>query len=455
MTDFPQDLDITRRSEDAQKLYDYLMARVIGQERAVRNFVKVFQQITVGLNKSDRPAGVYLFMGPTGVGKTELVKTVAEYVLGSKNAVTRIDCSEFQHSHETAKLIGSPPGYVGYDEKKTGSARLSQKNLDQFQTAKHKINFLLFDEIEESHESLFSAILQILDAGRLTLGNGEEVNFSKTIIIMTSNLGEKETQAALMGKGIGLRPDHASVNDVLTDQVYALSKKAAENRFKAKFMNRLDRIIVFRALEQESLLKILHNELKSLEFRLWAAPSKAWEQGGSKGAFPQFRVIFRTTKAADDKLLLEGTSKIYGARELNRAIERFVAFPLGSLVGSNQLEHGDELEIDYLAEAKELVFRKIAHRDLAPLPPLQYNGMPQPVLPAGYDKKPDSTPLGGLPSWLTDPKNPLVLCKHGVPLSKCPECSVPPTPPIDWSRGPKRWLWNRKNVGGRIYRLED
>lgn len=430
---YPQTLDISIRSPEAQKLYDHLQSKVIGQERAVRQFVNVFQQIQVGLNKPDRPAGVFLFMGPTGVGKTQLVKATAEYLLGDRNAVTRVDCGEFQHSHETAKLIGSPPGYVGYDEKKSGSARLSQKNLDKFQTKQNKINFLLFDEIEESHDALFSAILQILDAGRLTLGNGEEVDFSRTIIIMTSNLGERETQERLQGKGIGLRPESSMKVDDVADEVYSLSKKAAESKFKAKFMNRLDRIIVFRSLSQESLLKILKNELKSLEFRLWAAPSKAWELAGGKGAFPQFRVIFRTTKAANDKLLAEGTSKKYGARELNRAIDRFVAFPLGSLVGSKQIVHGDILEVDYKEGDKRLVFNKTGHRELAPPPPLQYNGTPLGVLP------PHVEPTSTLPAWLSDPKNPLVLCKHGIRMKECPECSAPPPPVAPGSR----WPWDR------------
>ena len=424
--EYPQVLDPSVRSEDAQKLYDRLVATVIGQDRAVRQFVKVYQHIQVGLNKPDRPAGVFLFMGPTGVGKTELVRATAEYLLGKKEAITRIDCGEFQASHEVSKLIGSPPGYVGYDDKKTGSARLSQKNIDQYQTPKNKINFVLFDEIEEANDALFSAILQILDAGRLTLGNGEEVDFSHSVVIMTSNLGERETQAALMGKGIGLRPDKVE-KGTLTDNVYGLSKKAAEKRFKAKFMNRLDRIIVFRSLSQESLQKILNIELKDLQLRIWRAPSKKWTEEGSKSAFPQFQVVFRATEAAQKKLLAEGTSDKYGARELNRAIARFVEFPFGSLIGSKQIEHGDILQIDYKEGDEALTFTKTGHRDIPPVPPLRYDGTPPPMLTPG----PES--MGRKVPQITSD-----LCIHGVPKSSCFDCSPPP-PLQGWYRRPTKW----------------
>jgi ATP-dependent Clp protease ATP-binding subunit ClpB len=148
---FPKILDVSVLSDDAQKLLDTLNRRIIGQERAVRTFVRAFQQVEAGLNKPCHPAAVFLFMGPTGVGKTELVRVTAEVLLGKKEAITRIDCGEFQEAHEIAKLIGSPPGYLGYGE---DNARLTQDKIDKYQTQKHKINFVLFDEIEEAHDHL-------------------------------------------------------------------------------------------------------------------------------------------------------------------------------------------------------------------------------------------------------------------------------------------------------------
>ena len=285
MSEFPQTLDTTVLSEDAQKLQSHLLSKIIGQDRAVKQFVAVYQQIQTGLNKPDRPCGVYLLMGPTGTGKTQLVREAAEFILGKKDAITRVDCSEFSHSHETAKLLGSPPGYVGFGDK--GTIRLSQEKIDKYQTEKHKINFLLFDEIEEAHDTVFSAILQILDAGRLTLGTGDETDFTKTIVIMTSNLGEKETQQVLMGKELGLAPPSHDERATMDEEVYKHSKTAAAKHFKAKFMNRIDRIIVFRSLSHDSLLKILKKELMALEYRLWGSSIKKvgnWRDGRSGSA---------------------------------------------------------------------------------------------------------------------------------------------------------------------------
>jgi ATP-dependent Clp protease ATP-binding subunit ClpB len=376
VSEVPRTLDTSVLSAEATQFQDFLLSRIIGQERAIRQFIRVYQNAQVGLNKPNRPLGVFLFTGPTGTGKTQLIKTAAEFVLNSQDAVTRIDCSEYQHSHEVAKLIGSPPGYVGHADKST--IRLSQDKLDRWQTPKHKINFLLFDEIEEAHDTLLAAILQILDAGRLTLGTGEVTDFSKTIVILTSNLGERDAQKAMSGATLGLRPE-PKVNETTDEQVYKVSKAAAVKHFRAKFMNRVDRIIVFRSLSEESLRKILKIEVTALQDRVWAAPSKKWEAGGCQGVFPQFRPIFRLTEAAQAFLIKEGTSVIYGARELNRAIDRFMTFPIGALMSSGQIEHGDVVEVDHEEGKSELTFRVIEHRDLTPILPT-YDGTPPPQI---------------------------------------------------------------------------
>jgi ATP-dependent Clp protease ATP-binding subunit ClpB len=412
MSEYPKVLDASVLSDDAQKLQDRLLRKVIGQERAVKQFVKIYQQIEIGLNKPSRPAGVFLFMGPTGVGKTELVRAAAEAVLGKKEAITRIDCGEFQEAHEVAKLIGSPPGYVGHGEGK--GIRLSQEKIDKWQTPTHKINFVLFDEIEDAHDALHAAIIQIIDAGRLTLGTGEEVDFSKTIVVMTSNLGEKETQALLQGKSLGLAAPTTGERVILDDDLYKVSKAAAVKKFKPKFMNRIDRLIVFRSLSDESLRKILKIELNDLELRMWGTAFNKWQASGGAPPIPQFRVVFSTTKAADDFLLKEGTSRIYGARELNRAVERFVSHPLGSLMGSKQIQHGDVLEIDHEVDANKLTFRIIGHRDMKSLPPINYDGAPP---SENLTIVPDSLP----------PEQPKCECDPRPGLPKC--VSTPPVNP--------------------------
>jgi ATP-dependent Clp protease ATP-binding subunit ClpA len=325
MSEFPRTLDPSLLSEEVKKLETVLLRNVIGQERAVRQFVKTYAQMTVGLNRPKRPAAVFLFTGPTGVGKTSLVQHAALALLGSKDFITRVDCGEYTHSHEVSKLIGSPPGYVGFNDEKT--IRLAQAKIDKFQKPECCINFVLFDEIEEAHETLLSAILQVLDAGRLTLGNGNEVDFSKTIVVLTSNLGEKEAQKALMGTSLGLNPP-ASDEAQTDDKIYRVSKAAATKHFKAKFVNRVDKIVVFRSLSEDSLRRILDLELAQLQDRIFRSAYRLWESRGEDKENPPapFRPLIETTQSARNFLLKEGTSKIYGARELNRSIDRFMAF---------------------------------------------------------------------------------------------------------------------------------
>ena len=375
MTEFPRTLDASILSEPAAKLEKFLLARIIGQDRAVKQFVRIYQNIQTGMNKPSRPAGVFLFTGPTGVGKTETVRAAAESLLGSKDAITRVDCGEFQHSHEVSKLIGAPPGYLGFGDGR--NIRLAQDKIDKHQTKEHKINFVLFDEIEEAHESLLSAILQILDAGRLTLGNGETTNFDRSIVILTSNLGERDAQKVMAGTKIGLSAPHHTTEKT-DEQIYKASKAAVIKHFQAKFVNRVDRIVVFRSLSEESLRRILKIELEALQWRIWQAPVNKWIVEGSNGSPPQFRPLIKTTESARDFLIKEGTSRIYGARELNRAVDRFMAFPLASLIGSKQIAAGDEVEATHETGKKELTFRVIGRRDIEPLPPVKPDPPPAP-----------------------------------------------------------------------------
>ena len=360
MTATPLKLDTSILPEDAQSLFDKLNRRVIGQDRAVKQFVKAYCSIMSGLNKEGRPAGVFLFAGPTGCGKTELARAVAEILFGSRTAYTRINCAEFQHSHEVSKLLGSPPGYLGHRET---PAALCQQKIDKFQTAKHKINLVLFDEIEKANEALFELLLGVLDEAMLTLGNNETVDFSKTIVILTSNLGAREIKGMVQDSGIGFKGTVAQRLDLDT-KIYAKTKEAVEKKFSPEFVNRLDRLIVFRSLSEESLRKILDIELYEFEMRIWRAPWKLADKKIGDTGFvmpPQLSVHIVPTQRCKDFLIVEGTSAIYGARELNRAIERFIAYPMSLLIGSKQAAHGDVITIDHEKDSKELVFIKTKH----------------------------------------------------------------------------------------------
>ena len=353
-------LDTSVLPEDAKNLYDKLNRRVIGQDRAVKQFVKAYCSIMSGLNKEGRPAGVFLFAGPTGCGKTELCRSVAEILFNSRTNYTKINCAEFQHSHEVSKLLGSPPGYLGHRET---PAALSQQKIDKFQTGKYKINLVLFDEIEKANEALFELLLGILDEATLTLGNNETVDFSKTIVILTSNLGAREIKGMVQDSGIGFKGTVAQRLDLDT-KIYAKTKEAIEKKFSPEFVNRLDRLIVFRSLSEESLRKILDIELYEFEMRIWRAPWKLADKKIGDTGFvmpPQLSVHIVPTQRCKDFLIAEGTSAIYGARELNRAIERFIAYPMSLLIGSKQAGHGDVITIDHEKDSKELVFIKTKH----------------------------------------------------------------------------------------------
>ena len=351
MTETP--LDPTRLSDKVKSLQDNLSARVIGQPRAIKELVSVYTPMTVNMHRAGRPLGVLLFMGPTGVGKTETVRALAKTLLGSRDSITRIDCVEFQESHECTKLLGAPPSYMGYND----PPRLTQKAIDRYQTPSTKINVLLFDEIEKGHARLFDAIMTILGDGRLTLGNGDITDFQNTIIVLTSNLGSAEMRKIIEGQSLGYAIKTETREDLDT-LLYKASKSAAQKLFRPEFMNRIDRIIVFRSLSRESLEKILRIELDDLHWRIWESPwrGKVWE----KGERPEsLSIIFRLTDAAKNFLIDEGTSELYGARELNRAVDRYIGFPMASLIATGQVEAKDRIKVDLKPGDTDLSFIKL------------------------------------------------------------------------------------------------
>src|SRR5215813_12861292 len=238
-------LNPAQTGRDARKLEDDLRQRIVGQDDAIQQVIQVYQTDLIGMSTPGRPIGSLLFLGPTGSGKTRLVEAIAESLLGNPRAVIKIDCGEFQHSHEIAKLIGSPPGYLGHRET---HSLLSQEALDQYHTPKLKLSLVLFDEIEKASDALWNLLLGILDKGILTLGDNRRVDFSSSMIFLTSNLGASE-MSALSNRRLGFHspePESAALNDKRSAQMSRAGVAAARRRFTPEFVNRLDRIVVFK-----------------------------------------------------------------------------------------------------------------------------------------------------------------------------------------------------------------
>ena len=346
-------LDITRLSDAAQKLQENLLSKVKGQERAIRQIMKAYVPTTVSMHRSGRPLGVFLFLGPTGVGKSETVKVFAQVLLGKRDNLTKIDCNEFQEDHEVMKLLGAPPSYVGYNDK----PRLAQENIDQYQTKTTKLNIILFDEIEKATPRLFDSILSILGDGGLTLGSGKFVDFSRSFIFLTSNLGSHEVRRLIEGSGIGFKLSDTGRDD-LDQRIYKASRAAVDKKFRPEFINRLDKIVVFRSLSEATLREIMQLELNKLQWRIYESPLREWSFAAGEPMPPRRSIHFKLTPSAFNFVLKEGTSDLYGARELNRTLDRYVAFPLASLISSHQLVHGDKVRIDYVDGDSDLTFTK-------------------------------------------------------------------------------------------------
>jgi ATP-dependent Clp protease ATP-binding subunit ClpB len=302
-----------------------------------------------GLNPPGRPVGNLLFLGPTGSGKTRVVEAMAESLFGDARACIKIDCAEFQHSHEIAKLIGSPPGYLGHRET---HPLLTQEALNQWHSETLKLSILLFDEIEKASDSLWQLLLGILDKATLTLGDNRRVDLSQCIIIMTSNLGAGE-MSNLVDGGLGFAQKATQVDAAFDDKINRSAVDAARRKFSPEFMNRIDKSVVFRTLRSEHLQQILEIELGMVQQRILMA-----------SAVNQF--VFSCTPKVKSFLLHEGTDPKYGARHLKRAIERHIVFQLANLVATGQVKLGDFIRIDMSPEGK-LVFVKEAENAMVPM----------------------------------------------------------------------------------------
>jgi ATP-dependent Clp protease ATP-binding subunit ClpB len=333
-----QQLDPTIRSNDTRDFHESLRAKIVGQEEGVQALVDLFQVFTAGLNSPGRPVGNLLFLGPTGSGKTRIVEAAAEVLFGDPRAIIKVDCAEFQHSHEIAKLIGSPPGYLGHRET---HPLITQEALSASHTDKLKLSFLLFDEIEKASDSLWQLLLGMLDKATLTLGDNRRVDLSQTVIFLTSNLGGGEI-TELMSGGYGfIKSDDKPRND-LDDKVQKTAVEAARRKFSPEFMNRLDKVVVFHPLQRKQLEQVLDIELTMVQQRVLET---------AKGQF-----LFRVTETGRDFLLEEGTDQRYGARHLKRAIERHVVYPMANLLATDQVRLGDMVCIDWQREENCLSF---------------------------------------------------------------------------------------------------
>ncbi len=324
-----QQLDLTIRSKVTRDFHGSMRAKIVGQEDGVQALVDLYQVFCAGLSSLGRPVGNLLFLGPTGSGKTRVVEAAAEILFGDARAVIKVDCAEFQHSHEIAKLIGSPPGYLGHRET---HPLITQEALAQSHTDKLKLSFLLFDEIEKASDALWQLLLGMLDKATLTLGDNRRVDLSQTIIFLTSNLGGGEI-TELMSGGMGfVQPNDKSVTG-LDLKVERTAVEAARRKFSPEFMNRLDKVVVFRPLRRDHLEQVLEIELGQVQQRVLEA---------AKGQF-----LLRVTGPGREFLLQEGTDQRYGARHLKRAIERHVVSPLANLLATDQVHLGDLVCIDW------------------------------------------------------------------------------------------------------------
>lgn len=316
-------LDPSLRCTDAVEFESELRRRVVGQEEAVTKVTESIQKFMAGMNDSECPVANILLLGPTGTGKTKLVESVCEVLFNDPHGMIKIDCAEFKQNHETAKLLGAPPGYLGHGNKTV----ITQEKLNKTFNEHVKLSVLLFDEIEKAHNDFWELLLGILDKGTLTDSHGDQIDFTHTIIFMTSNLGAREVVSAMEG-GIGFMN-----TDATDDRLMSISEQAATKRFSPEFMNRLDHVITFKHLSEEALSQILEIEISHIQKRILTSSQIA-------------KFVFTCSDEAKAALLKEGTSKKYGARYLKRTLDRHLVNSMSNFLLTAQVELGDLVEVN-------------------------------------------------------------------------------------------------------------
>jgi ATP-dependent Clp protease ATP-binding subunit ClpB len=297
---------------------DRLRQRVVGQDEALERVANAIRRSRAGLSDPKRPIGSFIFLGPTGVGKTELARALAEFLFDDEHAMVRIDMSEYMEKHAVSRLIGAPPGYVGYEE----GGQLTEA------VRRRPYAVVLFDEIEKAHPDVFNVLLQIMDDGRLTDGQGRHVDFRNTIIIMTSNIGS----SFLVAENMRTNEDFEKAAREVTNSL--------QGYFKPEFLNRVDDIIVFRPLGKEQLVKIVELRLEDLRRQL-----------------TERKISLELTDAAKELILAQGYDPNYGARPLKRAIQKVVQDPLALKILDGEVLHGDHVIVEADKKAGKLVFK--------------------------------------------------------------------------------------------------
>jgi ATP-dependent Clp protease ATP-binding subunit ClpC len=323
MTGIPLSKISTQEIKKLMVLDKELIGKVIGQDNAVLQVIKSIKRNRVGIKDKNKPIGTFIFLGPTGVGKTYLTKLLAEHVFGDSDSLVRIDMSEYMEKHTVSRLVGAPPGYIGYEE----GGQLTEK----VRRKPHCV--VLFDEIEKAHDDVFNILLQLLDEGHLTDGLGRKVNFKNTLIIMTSNVGSQELSQ--FGSGIGFRTSASTINQDINNR--SIIEKALKKKFKPEFINRVDEFITFNSLKQEDIHKIIYNEIIELAKRIAELGFK-----------------LNVNETAYKFLSKEGYSSDYGARPLKRVIQRYVEDPITDKILSEDLNPDDIITVDYDEKTEEI-----------------------------------------------------------------------------------------------------
>ena len=326
----------------AEDLTSVLSQKVVGQPAATKVIVPYVQMYQAGLSPEGRPVGVFLLLGPTGTGKTKTVEALAEVLHGSEKNVLKVDCGEFQMEHEVAKLIGAPPGYLGHRETQP---MLTQQKLNAVTSEKSSLSLVLFDEIEKAAPSMTRLLLGVLDKGLLRLGDNSTVNFEKTLVFLTSNLGAREMLREINPE-FGFQSAKTGERADLTTKLQSIGLLAVRKRFSPEFVNRIDAIITYQPLTAESLSAILDKQIVDLQ-------NHVNTRLGNRSF--TLDVPFE----ARQFLLQKGTSQEYGARELNRTIHRFLTQPLATLVASNQVSPGSRVWVEVAEGGEKLNIRTV------------------------------------------------------------------------------------------------
>ena len=326
MTGIPLSKISSQENKKLMSMDKDLMGKVIGQDDAVLKVIKAIKRNRLGIRNRNKPIGSFIFLGPTGVGKTHLSKLLTEEIFGDSDALIRIDMSEYMEKHSVSKLIGSPPGYVGFEQ----GGQLTEK------VRRKPYSVILFDEIEKAHDDVFNILLQLLDEGQLTDSFGRKINFKNCLIILTSNVGAKELTS--FGKSMGFQTDSVISNE--EERTRSIIEKALKKKFKPEFLNRLDEIIVFNSLKEEDIHKIIYNELDKLKERVL-------EMGYN----------IKINKSAIEFVAKNGYDEAYGARPLNRAIQRYIEDPIADEILSGNFKEGETINITLDKTKNEIVIK--------------------------------------------------------------------------------------------------